>query len=43
MSVLFDNQDLIEESIRQLRGFVQKYPGFADAYYKLGQAFEAKA
>lgn len=42
LSVLFDNQDLIEESIRQLRRFIQKNPGFADAYYKLGLAFEAK-
>lgn len=42
ISVLFDNADLVEESIRQLKRFVQKFPGFADAYYKLGQALEAK-
>lgn len=42
LSVLFDCDDLIEESIRQLKQFVRKYPGFADGYYKLGQALEAK-
>ncbi len=42
ISVLFDSPDLVEESIRQLRRFVQKFPGFADAHYKLGQALEAK-
>lgn len=42
LSVLFDSPDLVEESIRQLRRFVQKYPGFADGFYKLGQALEAK-
>ncbi len=42
ISVLFDNEELIEESIRQLKRFVQKYPGFPDGYYKLGQALEAK-
>jgi tetratricopeptide (TPR) repeat protein len=42
MSVLFDNPELVEELIRQLRKHVQKFPGFADGYYKLGQALEAK-
>ena len=42
MSVLFDSDDLIEELIRQLKRHVQKFPGFADGYYKLGQALEAK-
>jgi tetratricopeptide (TPR) repeat protein len=42
MSVLFDNKDLVEELIRQLRRHIQKFPGFADGYYKLGQALEAK-
>lgn len=41
-SVLLDNSDLVEELIRQLRRYIQKYPGFADGYYKLGQALEAK-
>ncbi len=41
-SVLLDNNDLIEELIRQLRHHIQKFPGFADGYYKLGQALEAK-
>ncbi|GAB4274018.1 MAG: hypothetical protein Kow0029_14080 [Candidatus Rifleibacteriota bacterium] len=42
MSVLFDNDDLVEELIRQLRKHIQKFPGFADGYYKLGQALDAK-
>lgn len=42
MSVLFDNKELVEELIRQLRKYIQKFPGFADGYYKLGQALEAK-
>jgi tetratricopeptide (TPR) repeat protein len=42
MSVLFDNPELVEELIRQLRKYIQKFPGFADGYYKLGQALEAK-
>lgn len=42
LSVLFDSPELVEESIRQLRQFVQKYPGYADGHYKLGQALEAK-
>ena len=42
MSVLFDNEELTEELIRQLRRHVQKFPGYADGYYKLGQALEAK-
>lgn len=42
MSVLLDNAELVEESIRQLRHYIQKFPGFADGYYKLGQALEAK-
>lgn len=42
MSVLFDNPELVEELIRQLRRHIQKFPGFADGYYKLGQALEAK-
>lgn len=42
LSVLFDSPELVEESIRQLRQFVQKFPGYADGYYKLGQALEAK-
>ena len=37
-----DNYDLVDELIRQLRQHIQKYPGFADGYYKLGQALEAK-
>ncbi len=41
-AVLLDNNDLIDELIRQLRQHIQKYPGFADGYYKLGQALEAK-
>lgn len=41
-SVLLDNAELIEELIRQLRHHIQKFPGFADGYYKLGQALEAK-
>ena len=41
-SVLLDNNELIEELIRQLRHHIQKFPGFADGYYKLGQALEAK-
>lgn len=42
MSVLLDNPDLVEELIRQLHKHIQKFPGFADGYYKLGQALEAK-
>ncbi len=42
MSVLFDSPDLVEELIRQLKRHVQKFPGYADGYYKLGQALEAK-
>lgn len=42
MSVLLDNAELVEESIRQLRHYIQKFPGFADGYYKLGQALDAK-
>jgi pentatricopeptide repeat protein len=42
LSVLFDNPDLVEETVRRLREFVQKFPGFADAHYKLGQALEAR-
>jgi len=42
LSVLFDRPELVEESIRQLRQFIQKYPAYADGYYKLGQALEAK-
>lgn len=42
ISVLFDKPELIEELIRQLRRHIQKFPGFADGYYKLGQALEAK-
>ena len=41
-SVLLDNDELVEELIRQLRRYIQKFPGFADGYYKLGQALEAK-
>lgn len=41
-SVLLDNSELVEELIRQLRRHIQKFPGFADGYYKLGQALEAK-
>lgn len=42
MSVLLDNSELVEESIRQLRRYIQRFPGYADGYYKLGQALEAK-
>ncbi len=42
MSVLLDNPELVEELIRQLKRYIQKFPGFADGYYKLGQALEAK-
>jgi len=42
MSVLLDNNELIEELIRQLKRYIQKFPGYADGYYKLGQALEAK-
>lgn len=41
-AVLLDNNDLVDELIRQLRQHIQKFPGFADGYYKLGQALEAK-
>ena len=41
-SVLLDNNDLVDELIRQLRQHIQKYPAYADGYYKLGQALEAK-
>ncbi|MDD2998843.1 MAG: tetratricopeptide repeat protein [Erysipelotrichia bacterium] len=41
-AVLLDNQDLVEELIRQLRKHIQKFPGYADGYYKLGQALDAK-
>lgn len=41
-SVLLDSNELVEELIRQLRRYIQKFPGFADGYYKLGQALEAK-
>jgi tetratricopeptide (TPR) repeat protein len=41
-AVLLDNTDLVDELIRQLRQHIQKYPAFADGYYKLGQALEAK-
>ncbi|MBU1108794.1 MAG: tetratricopeptide repeat protein [Candidatus Riflebacteria bacterium] len=41
-AVLLDNDELVEELIRQLRRYIQKFPGFADGYYKLGQALEAK-
>lgn len=42
LSVLFDNPDLVEETIRRLKKLLLKYPGYADAHYKLGQALEAK-
>jgi len=42
LSVLFNNPELVEETIRRLRQFVAKFPGFADAHYKLGLALEAK-
>ncbi len=42
LTVLFNNSELVEESIRRLRQFVQKFPAFADAHYKLGLALEAK-
>jgi tetratricopeptide (TPR) repeat protein len=42
LTVLFDSPELVDESIRRLRDFVAKYPGFADAHYKLGLALEAK-
>ncbi|MDD3376622.1 MAG: lipoprotein NlpI [bacterium ADurb.Bin157] len=41
-AVLLDNNELVDELIRQLRQHIQKYPAFADGYYKLGQALEAK-
>lgn len=41
-AVLLDNNELVEELIKQLRQHIQKFPGFADGYYKLGQALEAK-
>ena len=41
-AVLLDNGELVDELIRQLRQHIQKYPAFADGYYKLGQALEAK-
>ena len=42
ISVLFDNEDLTEELIRQLKSHVRRFPGYADGYYKLGKALEAK-
>ncbi len=42
ISVLFNNPELLDESIRQLRRLVDKHPGFADAHHKLGQALQAK-
>lgn len=41
-SVLLDNVELVEELIRQLRRHVGRFPGYADGYYKLGQALEAR-
>ncbi|MBF0498526.1 MAG: tetratricopeptide repeat protein [Candidatus Riflebacteria bacterium] len=41
LSVLFENPELIDESIRQLQRFVSKNPGYADGHYKLGLAFQA--
>lgn len=41
-SVLLDNEELIEELIRQLKRYTQKFPGFADGHYKLGQALKAR-
>lgn len=42
ISVLLDNPELVEELIKQLKKLLERYPGYADAYYKLGQALEAK-
>ncbi|MBF0546847.1 MAG: tetratricopeptide repeat protein [Candidatus Riflebacteria bacterium] len=42
LSVLFDNPEFVDESIKRLRNFVQKNPAFADAHYKLGLALQEK-
>ncbi|MFZ2956775.1 MAG: tetratricopeptide repeat protein [Candidatus Ozemobacteraceae bacterium] len=42
LSVLLDNPELIDESIRQLQRFVAKNPGYADGHYKLGLALQAR-
>lgn len=42
LSVLLDNPELIDESIRQLERFVHKNPAYADGHYKLGLAYAAK-
>lgn len=42
ISVLFDNAELTDELINQLKRYVRQFPGFADGYYKLGKALEAK-
>ncbi len=41
-SVLLDSQELADELIRQLKAHIRKFPAYADTYYKLGQAYEAK-
>lgn len=42
ITVLLDNEELTEELIRQLKSHVRRFPGYADGYYKLGKALEAK-
>ena len=42
VTVLLDNEELTEELIRQLKSHVRRFPGYADGYYKLGKALEAK-
>ena len=41
LSILYSTSEMVDESIRQLERFVKKNPGFADAHYKLGLAYQA--
>ncbi|HNV69682.1 MAG TPA: tetratricopeptide repeat protein [Candidatus Ozemobacteraceae bacterium] len=41
LSILYSTTEMVDESIRQLERFVKKNPGFADAHYKLGLAYQA--
>ncbi len=41
LSILYSTTEMVDESIRRLELFVKKNPGFADAHYKLGLAYQA--
>jgi tetratricopeptide (TPR) repeat protein len=42
LEVLFNDAPLLEETIRQLKTFLQNAEGFADLHFKLGMAFRKK-